>query len=152
MAILVVNGIEKGEGQVAGIRNKLYWHFDENLGKNLDFGQHNIYFGYYIGVLATEYYLLWLAGKIEDRNNTENELLNALNQWINYLDNCETLHYPPETNDDDGFFIRTDVDPINFFNPTLSSGQHHLSVLNKDLNVNHDVYSNLIYAFNESDP
>lgn len=63
----VVPGDLKGEGQVVTIRNR------DDL-NNIGFGQHNIYFGYYLGMLATEYYLLGSANAFDDQISTLQEL------------------------------------------------------------------------------
>jgi len=99
------NGI--GESQVAGVRN--LW----NSGI-LNFGQQSAYLGDYIGVLATEYYLLNQNG--QDVNQTLLELYYAMQTYIENMDKCES-DYPWESlnmNDQyDGFFMRNNI-PNNF--------------------------------------
>ena len=53
----VIPGNNIGESEVAGTRNNLLYAPWENI----DFGQHGCYFGYYLGILATEYQLLFSA-------------------------------------------------------------------------------------------
>ena len=49
----VIPGTQRGESQIAGIRNRFDYGTDD-----INFGQHTIHFGYYIGMLATEFKLL----------------------------------------------------------------------------------------------
>jgi len=100
-------GTNRGESHIAGIRNR----FD--MGANdLNFGQHSIYFGYYIGMLATEYKLL-IDKNINKAKLTQNELKLALMQYINYLDKTENSLYKKIENSFDGFFVRENV-PCDF--------------------------------------
>ncbi|MEI6123415.1 MAG: hypothetical protein WCQ95_07275 [Bacteroidota bacterium] len=59
---------EPGESQMAGLRNR-----NSNT-SNINYGQHSIYFGYYLGVLATEYYLLHKNGQYADAAKKVNKL------------------------------------------------------------------------------
>jgi hypothetical protein len=128
----VVPGEKLGEGQIACTRNKL---FEENSDKNLDYGQHGIYTGFYWGVLATEYYLLENYGQHDAALNTLQELQFALNAYVEHMDKCE--HYWGRTNSFDGFFIRENV-PCDFLHITAAAGrtvngERHLDLLNKRL-------------------
>jgi len=102
----VVNGNPsiKGMNLVAGIRNKGGY-------EKIDYGQPMTYFGYYLGVLATEWYLLNQNGQYSD--NTLTELNNALDSYIR-LDECEDKEpWNLSTAKYDGFFMREDV-PYDF--------------------------------------
>lgn len=103
----VLPGENRGESQIAGIRNR----FEFNT-VDLNFGQHAIYFGYYIGMLATEYKLL-----SENNDNkclsTKNELYLALKQYINYLDKTESIIFKNLKDSFNGFFVRESV-PCDF--------------------------------------
>lgn len=81
------------------------------------------HFGYYIGMLATEYYLLKNSGNIQRLQDTKKELFYALSKfnvldcwaepyWSLYYDN-HTVDYPFECSPLNGFFIRDDI-PSNF--------------------------------------
>ncbi|MFZ4401516.1 MAG: hypothetical protein ACOYO1_15895 [Bacteroidales bacterium] len=96
----VISGSLKGESQVAGIRNRFDYGADD-----LNFGQHSIYFGYYIGMLATEYKLLNDAGN-NKALQTKHELKLALNQYVNFLDKTECLVFKNMKDCFDGFFVR----------------------------------------------
>jgi hypothetical protein len=75
----LVNGFVKignqpGESLIAGVRN----HYQDNNPPfnihnhiYLDYGDQTIYLGWYIGVLATEYKLLFDAGKSTEKTLTE---------------------------------------------------------------------------------
>jgi len=105
----VMPGLLRGESQVAGIRNR----FD--LGANdLNFGQHAIYFGYYIGMLATEFKLL---NDVNDTTSilTKHELNLALNQYVAFLDKTESIVFNNIPDQFDGFFVRESV-PCEFLN------------------------------------
>jgi len=141
----VVPGEKQGEGDMAGVRNRMYYLFPDYY--NLDFGQNCVYQGYYIGILATEFRILKDNGKDIDALNTEQELVYALKQFYNFLDRCEHWWGDPDLND--GYFIRTAV-PFDFndlFEPAgiTSSWNHffqserHLNILNHKLNnTDHD--------------
>jgi len=82
----VVNGNKVGEGQIVCIRNRMGCdpRIDNPDGKggNVDWGQPGKHDGYYIGVLATEYYLLEQNGQDTDAAHTLTELQNALTTFI----------------------------------------------------------------------
>ncbi len=103
----VLPGIARGESQIAGIRNRFDYGADD-----LNFGQHGIYFGYYISMLATEFKLL-KDSKDERANETQHELNLALYQYINYLDKVESFVFKNLKDSFDGFFVRESV-PCDF--------------------------------------
>jgi hypothetical protein len=80
----VVPGYNYGESQIICIRNDVSWQADNF--KTVDYGQHGKYTGLYIGVLATEYYLLNKNGQNEDAANTQDELYKALYAVKTYFD------------------------------------------------------------------
>ncbi|MCX6229962.1 MAG: hypothetical protein NTZ33_00325 [Bacteroidetes bacterium] len=96
----VMPGTERGQSQIAGFRNR----FDYGA-NDLNFGQHSIYFGYYIGMLATEFKLL---NDVKDNTaqQTQYELKLALQQFVNFLDKSESLVYKNIKDSFDGFFVR----------------------------------------------
>ena len=103
----VMPGILRGESQIAGIRNR----FDYG-GNDLNFGQHGIYFGYYIGMLATEFKLL-NDNRDSLAKKSQNELNLALRQFVNFLDKTESLLFKNSKDEFDGFFVRESV-PCEF--------------------------------------
>jgi|GEM_PF-1688915 len=108
------DGSMRGEGMVAGIRNK-------QSSDVISYGDQMVHFGYYIGVLATEYALLTYYG--QDATATLHELDIALNCYVRD-DECEGRkpwykyfgYY-------DGFHMRQDV-PVTFIqdHPELNTG------------------------------
>ena len=100
-------GENRGESQIVGIRNR----FEFNA-LDLNFGQHAIYFGYYIGMLATEYKILSQNKDIRSIA-TQYELQLALKQYINYLDKTESIVFKNLKDSFDGFFVRESV-PCDF--------------------------------------
>ncbi len=105
----VMPGELRGESQVAGIRNR----FDYGA-NDLNFGQHAIYFGYYIGMLATEFKLLSDAEDTRAKQ-TQYELNLALKQYVTYLDKMESIVFENVKDSFDGFFVRESV-PCGFLN------------------------------------
>lgn len=98
------NGSLPGEGMVAGIRNK-------QSSDLISYGDQMVHFGYYLGVLATEYALLTYYG--QDASATLDELNIALNCYVR-VDECEDN--PPWNQPFalyDGFHMRQDV-PSSF--------------------------------------
>ena len=80
----VVPGLRIGESQIICVRN-LIW--DDPYGNtNAAYGQHGMYQGAYIGVLATEYYLLHENNQFDDAAKTLNELDMAINAVKVYWD------------------------------------------------------------------
>jgi len=80
----VIPGLKMGESNLAGIRNRL--DYESNPNENLDFGQDGIYFGYYLGTLATEYRLLMNGNHYQAALETEREVVYALHQYIAFMD------------------------------------------------------------------
>ena len=79
----VVPGEKQGESQIICVRNTINASNDDDnwviAGKSVDYGQHGKYTGLYIGVLATEYYLLNKNAQYADATKTQDELYKALN-------------------------------------------------------------------------
>jgi hypothetical protein len=100
-------GMLRGESQIAGIRNRFDYGADD-----LNFGQHAIYLGYYIGMLATEFKLL---NNMNDTAalKTQYELNLALKQYVTYLDKTESIVFNNMKDQFDGFFVRESV-PCEF--------------------------------------
>ena len=117
----VVPGNKIGESQIICTRNHINASNDPSNAypypsKNVDYGQHGKYNGLYIGVLATEYYLLNENGQTEDAAKTLDELNEALDAVIVYWDEqAET--YWGESASYNGFFIRGNV-PCDFLDET----------------------------------
>lgn len=98
------DGSSMGGSCIAGCRNE--WG-----GETLKWGQHNMHFGRYLAMLATEFKLLRHYGFDSDANNTLNELEQALLSYIR-RDECEAnppWDYLGILSKYDGFFIRDDV-------------------------------------------
>ena len=138
----VVNGNKVGEGQIVCIRNRMGCDpsIDNPDGKggNVDWGQSGKHDGYYIGVLATEYYLLNQNGQTTDAANTLTELQNALTTFIVNWDEAAKPYWG-RPNLQNGLFMRGNT-PIGFFdtintsgNGFTANGKSHLSLLNKGL-------------------
>ncbi len=141
----VVPGDKQGESEIIGIRNDMTDKYDvlTNANTNPPYsfkdctnGQHGVYFGYYLGVLATEYYMLSQNNQNIDATNTDNELYLALQQFQNYMDKNDYWGVS-EGNNDNGFFVRDNV-PCGFMNNSsydglTSNGEYHLNLLNKGL-------------------
>lgn len=90
----VVPGYNKGESTIAAMRNR----FGEAAGddaqiKNIDFYQHGVVFGYYLGMLATEYKVLSNNGQTASAQNTQNEINAALNQLKNRFDETKLMKH-----------------------------------------------------------
>jgi hypothetical protein len=144
----VVPGQKMGESEVAGTRNNMMGVAPDFY--NIDFGQHGCYFGYYLGILATEYELLTMNNQDAAAYCDLQEASWALNQFLHYMDECEGLFgdcsnvHPNYCDTWDGFFIRNCV-PAEFIDPTEGLGftgsdkWHHI-LLNQDLSPN-DQYS-----------
>ena len=82
----VIPGGNDGESEIVCVRNKMVGLSTLNEFKNLDYGQHATYQGYYIGLLATEYYLLKENNQLIDAAKTLNELDMAINAVKVYWD------------------------------------------------------------------
>jgi hypothetical protein len=123
-------GFQNGEGHVVCIRNRVNPKNSSEMVPNLGFGQHGIHFGYYLGMLATEYLLLKIYHQPEAANNTLNELHLALTAYIEQMDKCENQWDKEELID--GFFIRENVPP-DFLSDTSSYGLAHKQHFNQGL-------------------
>jgi hypothetical protein len=118
----IVPGSSEGESQIAGIRNN--WKKGMTT---ISWGQHGVHFGYYLGVLATEYYLLNVFN--QDYSETLEELSLALNAYVEQMDKCEQKYYNLPDNFD-GFFVRDNVTcDINYMS-------QHLEQINNNLTIN----------------
>jgi len=84
---------------------------------NVSYGQQSSLFGKYIGVLATEYYLLMQSGHFEEAQISNAELINALKalQRLDYY--CEEIFgCTPTIN---GYYIRSDAPPGTAYHDTF---------------------------------
>ncbi|RLD73161.1 MAG: hypothetical protein DRJ02_01860 [Bacteroidetes bacterium] len=120
---------DRGSYLVIGSRNN-NWPNNYWLTERASYGQQMEFYGYYIGVLATEYYLLKESGEIEEAAKTNSELLLALKAYKR-RDLCEELLDPPLPNMLDGFFIRSDVPEDDLFNEDPPQNSF---LVNSDLN------------------
>ncbi len=140
----VIPGQQIGESQVVCVRNRINpYHLDDpndTFKTNIDYGQHGTYQGLYIGVLATEYYLLTKNGQTADANKTYNELYDALHTESLYNDFYAESFWG-KTDNNDGFFIRENI-PCDFLDTANTfvndhaftiDGKRHLDLLNKKL-------------------
>lgn len=107
LVYFVKPGFEQGNSQIAGIRNR--WDYGYS---DLNFGQHGIYMGYYLAMLASEYKVLMLEEKSAMARKTQIEIKQALYQYINYLDKSHSRTIV-QKDSFDGFFVRENV-PCNF--------------------------------------
>ncbi len=114
---------EDGSELVMIIRNKNKT-YTSGFEPYADWGQESSLFGKYIGLLATEYYLLNYYGKYLEAVISDQELIKALEAqkrrdlWENHLG-------PPYFEDEDGLFCRSDVpaDDFTITNPFLNAHQ-----------------------------
>jgi len=140
----VILGEQHGESQVIGVRNNIGSDNDPSdiwgKGKSVDYGQHGKYTGYYIGTLATEYYLLYKNEQYEDASKTYQELLLALKAIKVYWDEKAEPFWGVNESFN-GFFIRGNV-PCDFYakdningnnHGYTQSGERHIDLLNKNL-------------------
>ena len=116
-------GDKLGESLVVCTRNR-------DLTPQLCFGQHGVHFGYYLGVLATEYMLLMQDNQQQKAENTFVELRYALTAYEEQLDKCE--NYWNKEKCLDGFFVRENV-PLDYIDTNTELGKTHFNFLNKDL-------------------
>lgn len=99
---------ERGTYLVMTSRNR-NWEDKDTFALKADYGQEMSMYSKYIGVLATEYYLLKQWGRFEEADLTNDELILALKAYKR-LDLCEDYLNPPLPFPIfDGFFIRHDV-------------------------------------------
>lgn len=115
---------EDGSELVMIIRNKNKT-YPSGFQQYADWGQESSLFGKYIGLLATEYYLLNYYGKYQEAAISDQELIKALEAqkrrdlWEDHLG-------PPYSDDEDGLFCRSDVpDDLANANPFLDA---HLEI------------------------
>ncbi len=163
----VVPGDKYGESQIICVRNVIRSDNDLNAdhSKGVDYGQHGLFTGLYLGTLATEYYLLNKNGQYEDRDKTGDELNKALNAIRIWWDEAAEYYWPGEDLDPspdgnfNGFFIRGNV-PCDFFsnvdpirpNGLTYNGLRHVDLLNIGLkttdvwNENEHRFGNLQYG------
>ncbi|MDR1878723.1 MAG: hypothetical protein LBQ64_04080 [Bacteroidales bacterium] len=116
-------GDKTGESMVVASRNYDFL-------PSLDFGQHGVHFGYYLGMLATEYRLLVRGNQLQKADSTLQELRFAMLAYTEQMDRCE--HYWNKEDCLDGFFIRENV-PVDFIDTSLVDGKKHFDALNKNL-------------------
>ncbi len=132
----VIPGNKLGESQIMSTRNRI----DNENGRieGIDYGQAGEHDGFYIGVLATEYYLLNKNGQTTDAINTLNELYYALHTVNIYWDSLAEPYWN-KSGSANGFFIRGNA-PCDFLDTTniygngfAANGKTNLSLLNKGL-------------------
>ncbi len=116
-------GDRPGESLVVCARNR-------DFKPQLSYGQHGIHFGYYLGVLATEYDLLMRNEQHNQASETLEELSYALLAYEEQLDKCE--QYWGKEKCLDGFFVRENV-PLDYLDSNTESGRSHLESLNRGL-------------------
>lgn len=129
------HGQQPGDGFVCGRRN-------EDNGTGMKFGQHGIYLGYWMGVLATEYRLAKNSGMdtcyLEQVRDEISETLNT----YEYMDNCEEQWGKPDKVD--GFFVRERV-PSDYLTTSFYAPMYKAD-LNRGLTPFH-VFDTAIGAF-----
>ena len=116
-------GDKPGESLVVCTRNR-------NLTSKLCFGQHGVHFGYYLGMLATEYQLLARNKQEQSAVSTLEELRSALLAYKEQMDKCE--YYWDKEPCLDGFFIRENV-PLDYLDTNTISGRNHYEYFNSEL-------------------
>jgi hypothetical protein len=116
-------GDKPGESLVVCTRNR-------GLKPQLCYGQHGVHFGYYLGVLATEYQLLMRNNQPKKADKTLEELYFALLAYEEQMDKCERYWNKEECLD--GFFIRENV-PIDYLDTNSEIGKIHFEALNTGL-------------------
>ncbi len=119
----MVSGSRQGECMVIGNRNRFF-------NTRISYGQHGIQFGYYLGMLSTEYALLIQYAQYEHADSTLHELQRAITAYCEYMDQCE--YYFDKPNVVDGFFVRENV-PVNFLDTSTAAGLEHMLWLNQGL-------------------
>lgn len=145
----VIPGTKQGESEIIDIRNAFKspcWNSASS-----SFGQQGIYFGYYIGFLATEYYLLNQNGQTNDAQASIAELTLALDQYDNWMDKCE--YYWQKPNILDGLFVRENV-PCDFLDSTSPAGNgftvgglKHIDLLNQNLSYKANLWNDTTKTF-----
>jgi hypothetical protein len=116
-------GDKPGESLVVCTRNR-------NMTSQLCFGQHGVHFGYYLGMLATEYQLLVRNKQANAATSTLEELTFALLAYKEQMDKCE--QYWGKEPCLDGFFIRENV-PLDYLDTNITTGKNHFIHLNQGL-------------------
>ncbi len=116
----------QGDGLIAGIRNQV----GNNLPQDLNYNEEAVYMGYFMGVLATEYYLL--NSNHQNTDETLNDLYIVLNAYEDDMDACEQDCYRLSYGNVDGFFVRSRIDD-NFLSFPYYS-QTNKDALNDGLN------------------
>ena len=116
-------GDKEGESMVVCARNREFT-------SQLCFGQHGIHFGYYLGVLATEYLILVQEKQHQKAKNTLKELRSALTAYEEQMDKCE--QYWGKEKCLDGFFVRENM-PLDYLDTNTENGKNHFEALNKGL-------------------
>ena len=151
----VIPGNKQGESEIIGIRNRMDLQYQDfspdslRYYKNSDVGQHGVYFGYYLSMLATEYKLLIGNNQTNEASNTLHEIDLALLQFEAYMDSCE--YYWGVTNKADGFFVRENM-PCDFLNTDSANGystngERHLDLFNKNLTKTNNVWNSTTNTF-----
>ena len=118
-------GDNTGESLVVCTRNR-------DMTSKLCFGQHGVHFGYYLGVLATEYQLFIRDKQKQAASSTLEELRYALLAYKEQLDKCE--YYWDKEPCLDGFFIRENI-PLDYLDTNTVSGKNHYAHLNNELST-----------------
>ncbi|MCL2132229.1 MAG: hypothetical protein FWH36_07255 [Lentimicrobiaceae bacterium] len=126
----IYRGFQNGEGHVVCIRNRANPKNSREMLPNLGFGQHGIHFGYYLGMLSTEYLLLKTYHQPQAADNTLNELCSALKAYTEQMEKCENQWNKEKIVD--GFFIRENVPP-DFLADTSPYGLAHKLHFNQGL-------------------
>jgi hypothetical protein len=126
----IYKGFQNGEGHVVCIRNRVNPRNSREILPNLGFGQHGVHFGYYLGMLSTEYLLLKIYHQPQKATQTLEELRLALTAYTEQMDKCENQWN--RENIADGFFIRENVPP-DFLSDTLPYGLMHQLHFNQGL-------------------
>ncbi len=157
----VIPGTKQGESEIIGIRNIMVDEpLSDSLHKNSNIGQHGVYLGYYLGVLATEYKLLSDNGQNIEAAKTLEEIDLALDQFRTYMD-FYAEGYWGETDAENGFFVSDNMpnNPCDFMDTTASdghtiNGEKHLVLLNKNLTTNNvwDISSHTFHGLPPGHP
>lgn len=123
----IVVGKHPGESFVIGNRNRY-------MGSKICFGQQGVIWGYYLGVLSTEYALLMQQKDTLNAQKTLFEIDAAINTYCNQMDKFEHIYGIEDKLD--GCFIRENV-PLSFLKDTNSQGISHQKILNQNLDSSH---------------
>lgn len=158
----MIMGDGLGYSNIAGIRNFEKGQPNKPLSNDLHYGQHGIYMGWYIGVLATEYAILKQQGLSTEKTVTElyyalkaiDRLdalsgnappVNSQNNFPQHEVYCPQIIQLPITPDGlNGFFIRDDV-PYGFINPNINI----LNYNKINSRVNDFNYQEVNYAYSD---